>query len=265
MYRNQYDTDVTVWSPAGRLHQVEYAMEAVKQGSVCLGLRSNDYVVLAALKRSPNPLASFQKKLISIDGHIGIAISGLTADGRSIAKWMRSECLNHQYVYGAPYQSQRLVEDLADRQQRTTQTYVRRPYGVGLLIASYDQTGPHLFQTDPSGNYYEYLAMAQGSRAQSAKTYLERHYESFHSCSLQELLTHSVKALASALHGDLELTKENVSLGVVGKDQSFSILSEEDAQTYLDLADVADGGMEEEDEDGKEDERQEPAGDDAVA
>ena len=138
---------------------------------------------------------------------------------------------------------------------------MRRPYGVGLLVAAYDQTGPHLFQTDPSGNYYEYLAMAQGSRAQSAKTYLEKHFESFHQCSLQELLTHSVKALASALHGDLELTKENVSLSVVGKEQPFSILSEDDVQTYLDLADVAEGDMEEE----GEEEPEEPAGDDAVA
>ena len=126
---------------------------------------------------------------------------------------------------------------------------MRRPYGVGLLVASYDQTGPHLFQTDPSGNYYEYIAMAQGSRAQSAKTYLERHFESFSEANLQSLFTHAVQALACAIHGDVELTRENVSLGVVGKDQPFSILSEEDVQTYLDLADVSTEDMPEEEED----------------
>ena len=66
-FRNQYDTDVTVWSPQGRLHQVEYAIEAVNQGTVCLGLRNDKYVVLAGLKRSPNELASYQKKLHKID------------------------------------------------------------------------------------------------------------------------------------------------------------------------------------------------------
>ena len=87
MFRNQYDTDVTVWSPQGRLHQVEYANEAVNQGTVCLGLRSKSHVVLAALKRSPNELACYQNKLFKIDDHMGVAMSGLTADGRSLIKY----------------------------------------------------------------------------------------------------------------------------------------------------------------------------------
>lgn len=84
-----------------------------------------------------------------------------------------------RYVYGTTMQAGRLVLDLADMHQRTTQSYVRRPYGVGMLVAAYDQTGPHLFQTCPSGNYFEYLAMAIGARSQSAKTYLEKHFEDF--------------------------------------------------------------------------------------
>jgi 20S proteasome subunit alpha 6 len=92
---------------------------------------------------------------------------------------MRSECLNHKFVYESPLQVQRLVEDVADKHQQATQSYVRRPYGVGLLVASYDRTGAHLFQTDPSGNYYEFRSMAMGARSQSAKTYLERNYQRF--------------------------------------------------------------------------------------
>lgn len=84
-----------------------------------------------------------------------------------------------RYVYGTSMQAGRLVLDLADMHQRTTQSYVRRPYGVGMLVAAHDQTGPHLFQTCPSGNYFEYLAMAIGARSQSAKTYLEKHFEEF--------------------------------------------------------------------------------------
>ena len=82
---------------------------------------------------------------------------------------MRTEALNHKYVYGTPMQGSRLVLDLADMHQRCTQSYVRRPYGIGLLVATYDQTGPHLFTTEPSGNYYEYIAMAIGSRSQTAR------------------------------------------------------------------------------------------------
>ena len=84
-----------------------------------------------------------------------------------------------RYVYGTTMQASRLVLDLADMHQRTTQSYVRRPYGVGMLVAAHDQTGPHLFQTCPSGNYFEYVAMAIGARSQSAKTYLEKHFEEF--------------------------------------------------------------------------------------
>ena len=158
-------------------------MESVKQGSACVGCRSSSGVVIAALKRSVSSLSAHQKKILSIDDHIGCAISGLTADARTLAKWMRGECLNHKYVYGSSVPSGRLVKDLADRHQECTQTYVRRPYGVGLLVGAWDEkTGPHLYQTCPSGNYYEYFATAIGSRNQSAKTYLEKHMEVSRDC-----------------------------------------------------------------------------------
>jgi 20S proteasome alpha/beta subunit len=81
-FRNQYDSDVTVWSPQGRLHQVEYAMEAVKLGSATVGLKSKTHAVLIALKRASSELSAHQKKIIPIDTNIGITIAGLTADAR---------------------------------------------------------------------------------------------------------------------------------------------------------------------------------------
>ncbi len=133
-----YDTDVTTFSPQGRLFQVEYAMEAVKQGSACVGATSKKFAVIAALKRSPGELASHQQKIYRLDEHVGLAMSGLTSDGRSLIHYMRSECLNHKFVYGSPLQAERLVSDVADKHQRATWSYVRRPYGVGLLVAAYD-------------------------------------------------------------------------------------------------------------------------------
>eukprot|EP01041_Mallomonas_annulata_P011694 gene11694-24484_t len=238
MFRNQYDTDVTVWSPQGRLHQVEYAMEAVNQGTTCLGLRSSKYVVLAALKRSPNEMASYQKKLHKIDDHMGVGMSGLTADGRSLIKYMRTEALNHRYVYDTPIQGSRLVVDLADMHQRCTQSYVRRPYGVGLLVAVYDQTGAHLYTTEPSGNYYEYIAMAIGSRSQTSRTYLEKEFETFKDCSLDELIKHSLKALASSLSGEMELDNKSVSISIVGENTPFQIIEGDPLQKYLDAVEV---------------------------
>lgn len=260
MFRNQYDTAVTVWSPEGRLLQVEYAMESVKQGSACVGLRSDTHAVIGALKRSVSALSSHQKKILEIDDHIGIGIAGLTADARTLAKWMRNECLNHKYVYGAPIPSSALVNDLADRHQRTTQMYVRRPYGVGLLVAAVDKNGPHLYQTCPSGNVYEYYASAIGARSQSGKTYLEKHYESLSAASSDDLIMHALRAITGSVSGDDKLTKENGSIAVVGKNQKFILIEGDELQPYLDRLELEGGSEEPEDsDDGPEDEEVEDA------
>jgi len=104
MFRNQYDTDCTTWSPAGRIHQIEYALEAVKQGSAAIGLRSDKIAIIATLKRSASELSSHQKKIFKIDDHVGIAIAGLVADARVLAKYMRTECINYRYTYDCPMQ-----------------------------------------------------------------------------------------------------------------------------------------------------------------
>lgn len=258
MFRNQYDTDVTVWSPEGRLLQVEYAMESVKQGSACVGLRSSTHAVIGALKRSVSELSSHQKKILEIDDHIAVGIAGLTADARTLAKWMRNECLNHKYVYGTPITGGKLATDLADRHQRTTQTYVRRPYGVGLLMATYDKTGPHLYQTCPSGNIYEYYASAIGARSQSGKTYLEKIYEGLADMTKDDLIMHALRSLTGCVTGDGELTKENGSIAIVGKDQTYILLEGDELQPYLDRLELEAGDKPEE----QEEEDEETSGDD---
>lgn len=235
MFRNQYDTDITTYSPQGRLHQVEYSMEAVKQGSAVVGVRSSTHVVIATLKRSTSELASHQKKLSVIDNHVGVAIAGLTADARVLSRFMRTECLNHKYVYEEPLALSRLALSVANKCQISTQRASKRPFGVGLLIAGYDRTGPHLFQTCPSGNYYEYIAMAIGSRSQGAKTYLERTYENYKDLSLEELAKHAVLALRETVSSskDTELTLENTAVAVVGKGTDFKIYEDDEVKPYL--------------------------------
>ena len=122
--------------------------------------------------------------------------------------------------------------------QKSTQTYVRRPYGVGLLVATYDQTGPHLYSTEPSGDYYEYLAMAIGSRSQTSRTYLEREFESFKDCSLEDLIKHALKALAASMSADTELDTKSASIAIVGKDTPFEIIDGAPLQRFLDEIEV---------------------------
>eukprot|EP00871_Galdieria_phlegrea_P004898 jgi/Galph1/5409/GphlegSOOS_G4002.1 len=251
MFRNQYDTDVTTFSPQGRLHQIEYAQEAVKQGSAVVGVRNNNYALLATLKRTTSDLASTQKKLFKIDDHVGMAIAGLTADARLLSKYMRTECLNYKYVYESPLPLSRLVLRVADKHQIATQRVSKRPFGVGLLVIGYDELGPHLYETSPSGDYWEYRAMAIGARAQSAKTYLEKVFETFDNCSLDQLCKHAILALRETVAAlkDIDLSSKNCALAIVGKDMDFTIYEDEEIIPYLDAiqtssSDQMDGNVE---------------------
>ncbi|KAF6162040.1 hypothetical protein GIB67_002629 [Kingdonia uniflora] len=231
MFRNQYDTDVTTWSPAGRLFQVEYAMEAVKQGSAAIGLRSKTHVVLATVNKANSELSSHQKKIFKADDHIGVAIAGLTADGRVLSKYLRSECINYGFTYESKLPVGRLVVQLADKAQVCTQRSWKRPYGVGLLVAGLDESGAHLYYNCPSGNYFEYQAFAIGSRSQAAKTYLERKFEKFMSSSREDLIKDALFAIKETLQGE-ELTSSICTVAVVGVEEPFQII---DQKTIHDL------------------------------
>jgi len=235
MFRNQYDNDVTVWSPQGRIHQLEYAMEAVKQGSACVGLKSKTHAIIVALKRAPSELSDHQKKILPIDDHVGVSIAGLTADARLLCNFMRNECLNSRWSYSKPLPVSRLVQMIGTKSQVPTQRYGRRPFGVGLLIAGYDSAGPHIYQTCPSANYYDCKAMAIGARSQSARTYLEKHLDVFPDCSLEELARHGLRALRDTLPSEVDLTQKNCSVGIAAKDTKFSILDDDNVAPYLAL------------------------------
>jgi 20S proteasome subunit alpha 6 len=216
---------------------VEYAMEAVKQGSATVGLKSKNDAVVVALKRASSDLAAHQKKIIPVDQHLGVSISGLTADARLMVRWMRTECLNHRYGYDVPLPVSQLLTMLGNKMQVSTQRYDRRPYGVGLLVIGYDSKGPHLYQTCPSANYYDCKAMAIGARSQSARTYLERNLDAFAECGRQDLVAHALRALRDTLPAEMELTNKNVSIGIVGKGLEFEVYDDEAADQYLNLLD----------------------------
>ncbi|GFZ45903.1 proteasome endopeptidase complex [Saitozyma sp. JCM 24511] len=210
MFRNSYDSDNTTFSPQGKLHQVEYALEAVKQGSAAIGLRSKTHA------RSTGELATYQKKLIRIDDHVGVAIAGLTSDARVLSNSMRQQAMSEKMLYGRPIPVARIVQGISDKAQMNTQQYGRRPYGVGFLVIGQDETGPHLFEFSPAGTAFEYYAHSIGARSQSAKTYLEKNFESFESASLPELINHGLSALADTLQQDKHLTIANTSIAIIG-------------------------------------------------
>ncbi|KAI9890730.1 MAG: hypothetical protein M1814_003660 [Vezdaea aestivalis] len=242
MFRNNYDNDSVTFSPQGRIFQVEYAQEAVKQGSVVVGLVSKSHCVLVALKRNAEELSSYQKKIIGVDEHMAIALAGLASDARVLSNFMKQQCLASKMTYGRPLPVERIVGQIGERAQTNTQQYGRRPYGVGLLVAGVDDTGPHLFEFQPSGMTQEMLACAIGARSQMARTYLERNLDKFDACSKEDLIKHGLKALKESLSQDKELTVDNLSLAVIGKVEnskkieSFKLFDGQEVSPWLDAA-----------------------------
>ena len=187
---------------------------------------------MIGLKKSPHDLAVHQEKVFEIDSHIGIVISGMTADARYLTKFMRNACLNYSYVYGSKHPCERLISQISRKSQVKTAHPYKRPFGVGLLVGSVDQAGTHLFETCPSGNYFEYISYAIGDKCQSAKTYLERNYETFNGLDANALISHGVKAMRGSA-AETDLTEHNISIGVLGRDEPFRQLSNEEVRQVL--------------------------------
>ena len=202
-------------------------------------------------------MSSYQKKLFPIDEHVGIAIAGLTSDARVLSNFMKQQCLGHRLTYGRSMPVRSLVDMIGFKAQVNTQNYGKRPYGVGLLVAGVDDQGPHLFEFQPSGMTEEMVAFAIGARSQMARTYLEKHLDSFKDCGREELIRHGLKALKESLVQDRELTVDNTSVAVVGaavkaqdgttttKAEPFKVYDGQDVQAWIEsVADDKEGGGE---------------------
>lgn len=159
---------------------------------------------------------------------------------------MRQECLNYKYSFDTNYPATRLITNVGNKMQVCTQRYDRRPYGVGLLVAAFDDQGPHIFQVCPSANFFNCKAMSIGSRSQSARTYLDKFLNEFPTCDLRKLIEHGLLALRGTLPNEVNLTEKNVSIAIVGADTPFKILTEEENKAFLagitPLAGTAQGG-----------------------
>ena len=219
-------------------------MEAVKQGSASVGIKGKDCAVLVSLKRAPSELSAYQQKNFEIDEHVGISISGLTADARTLTRFMRTECMNHRYSFDGALPVSRLVTMVGNRLHRSVIGYGRRPFGVGILCIGHDARGPHLYQIEPSSNYFDCKAQAIGARSQSARTYLERHLDEFPGCEADALVQHALRALRDFLPAEVELSTRNVSISVVGGGQPLTAYENEAVARFLDAIDEGDEGDE---------------------
>jgi proteasome alpha subunit len=173
-----YDRAITIFSPDGRLYQVEYAIETVRRGAIAVGVKARDGVVIA-VEEKPRKLQISENahKIFQIDDHIGFAAAGYIPDARSQADNARFFAQSNRIVYDEPVDVESVAKHLADQCQQFTQFGGARPFGVALIIAGVDSSGNSLYLTDPSGTYIAYDAVAIGAGSEQANDFLEKNYK----------------------------------------------------------------------------------------
>ncbi len=173
-----YDRAITMFSPDGRLLQVEYAKKTVRQGSTAIGIVCKDGVVLVSDKRVMDKLvvAESIEKTWKIDDHMGITASGIISDARVLVERAQLKAQQHRVTYASPIDTLTVVRDICAIKQICTQSGGLRPFGVSLLVAGVDATGPRLFETDPTGIYFEYRATAIGEGEPEVEEFLNQEY-----------------------------------------------------------------------------------------
>jgi proteasome alpha subunit len=228
-----YDRAITVFSPDGRLFQVEYAREAVKRGTTTVGLKFKDGVVLIVDRRITSSLVeqSSVEKIFTIDEHVGCATSGLVADARVLVDRARMEAQINRITYDEKIEIKTLVKKVCDFKQTYTQYGGVRPFGTAFLIGGVDDGGPRLFVTDPSGAMMEYKATAEGNGRDTAIKFLEEHYKLG---KKDDAVVMGIKALYEASEQDLD--KSAVEIGMVTAGTPFWILPEKDCEKYYEKA-----------------------------
>ena len=248
-----YDRGITIFSPDGRLYQVEYAREAVKRGTASIGVRTPEGVVIVVDKRIRSPLMERDsvEKIHKADDHIGIASAGHVADARQLIDFARRRAQLNELRYGEPIAVETLTKEVTDFIQQYTQVGGARPFGVALIIAGVANGEPRLYETDPSGTPYEWKALAVGSDRGEIREYLEEHYED--DLSLDEGVGLALEALASV--NDDVLTAKELGVATISVEtERFHELDDEETEAYLEQFDLLGSDEDDESVDEEEDE-----------
>ena len=231
-YQMGYDRAITVFSPDGRLYQVEYAREAVKRGTTAVGIKAKDGIVLIVDKRVSSKLleASSIEKIFKIDEHIGVASSGLVGDARALVDRARVESQINRVTYDEPIEVEALAKKLCDHMQSLTQYGGIRPYGTALLIAGVSDGEVRLFETDPSGTLLEYKATGIGIGRPAAMKVFEEEYNQ--ETDIRSAIPLGLKALHSATEGKFDV--DQVEIGVIAKENPvFRKMSRQEVAAFV--------------------------------
>lgn len=227
-----YDRGITVFSPDGRLFQVEYAREAVKRGTTTAGLKFKDGVTLLIDKRIASRLVEpgSIEKIFQIDEHVGCATSGLVADARALVSYARISSQINKVTYEEKIPVELLVKKICDFKQTYTQYGGVRPFGTALLVAGMDELGSHLFETDPSGALMAYKAASIGAGRNTVMEIFEEDYKE--DMTMDNAVLLGLRALQKATES--EGSNPTIEIGIVKEGEIFRKLTGKEVQKYLD-------------------------------
>ncbi|KAJ8978986.1 hypothetical protein NQ317_001459 [Molorchus minor] len=212
----RYDTRTTIFSPEGRLYQVEYAMEAISHAGTCLGILANDGILLAAERRNTNKLLGEKDMVCSV--------AGITSDANVLTNELRLIGQRYLFQYGESIPCEQLVSWLCDVKQAYTQYGGKRPFGVSILYMGWDKHyGYQLYQSDPSGNYSGWKATCIGNNSAAAISSLKQEYKEG-GMTLNDAKALSIKVLSKTLDMT-KLTSEKVEMATLTRVNDKTIIN----------------------------------------
>lgn len=226
-----YDRAITVFSPDGRLFQVEYAMELVNRGATILGIRCPEGVVLGS-EENAEPLeeTEYSWKIFRVDDHVGAAIVGLSSDARILIDQARVNAQSNKLTYDEPVDVEVVTKRISDVKQLYTQHAGVRPFGVSIIFAGVDKTGGRVFGTHPSGTYRGYKATAQGAGRDTALAIMKEEHRD--DMKLEEATKLAVKCLTKAL--EARQLPPRIKIAVIPADtKKMEMLSGEKTEEYV--------------------------------
>jgi len=226
-----YDRAITMFSPDGRLLQVEYARKMVKQGSTAIGMVCKDGAVIVTDKRIVDKLIVPEaiEKVWVVDNHIGGTIAGMVSDARVLFERSQMKAQQHRVTYDTPIDVLTVVKDMCNLKQVCTQSGGLRPFGVSTLIIGVEDDGPKLYETDPAGIYFRYKATAIGEGESTVSEFLHKEYSD--SISIQDAIKLGIRALIKTIGKDL--TSERIDVAYVSvEERAFKVLSPDQVEKH---------------------------------
>jgi len=225
-----YDMTPTMYSPDGRIYQVEYAIETVKRGTLAIGISSKEGVIMA-VEEKPRTLqtSNITQKIFQVDYHIGVAAAGYIPDARVQVDGARFFSQGNRMTYDESVEVATVAKHLADQAHQFTQYGGVRPNGVSMIIAGIDQKGESIYVTDPSGTYIQFAAVAIGAGSDEVNAFLEKNYK-------EDMGLDDAAALAIAAINLKSEAKEGINhikmAKITSEAKVFEKVSESDLQNY---------------------------------